>query len=235
MLDPKAGEDMRIIIIIVWAFSPNRPCQHNTRLVYLDDHGFDAEGTIMEEIPAGGWFQLFKLTWGRAVAGSPFCHTHSAYGWSLGVSFWSLAPRGRGGHWDSTALLWVPWGSWQWFLFDLHELILLFIWAPRGLGRDGDVRSRAGCGERLWPDQRDSVHCRLSCLPSAIRGPLQPAGSNWRSRYRPPHAVDDQVHWQSRHPEVPVPSELVLPQCVWLRWGSHLAGDCLGFSGVQGA
>ena len=29
-------------------FSPNRPCQHNTRPVYLDVHGYDAEGTIMK-------------------------------------------------------------------------------------------------------------------------------------------------------------------------------------------
>ena len=43
------------------AFSPNRPCQHNTRLVYLDDHGYDAEGTIMEEIPAGGCSYIYLV------------------------------------------------------------------------------------------------------------------------------------------------------------------------------
>ena len=41
------------------AFSPNRPSQQNTRLVYLDVHGYDAEGTIMEEIPAGGCFYVY--------------------------------------------------------------------------------------------------------------------------------------------------------------------------------
>ena len=43
------------------AFSPNRPCQHNTRLVYLDDHGYDAEGSIMEEIPAGGCTYVYLV------------------------------------------------------------------------------------------------------------------------------------------------------------------------------
>ena len=43
----------------VRAFSHNRPCQHNTRLVYLDDRGYNAEGTIMEEIPAGECFYIY--------------------------------------------------------------------------------------------------------------------------------------------------------------------------------
>ena len=43
------------------AFSPIRPCQHNTRLVYLDDHGYDAEGTIIEEIPAGGCYYIYLV------------------------------------------------------------------------------------------------------------------------------------------------------------------------------
>ena len=43
------------------AFSPNRPCQHNTRLVYLDVHRYDAEGTIMEEIPAGGCSYVYLV------------------------------------------------------------------------------------------------------------------------------------------------------------------------------
>ena len=41
------------------AFSPERPCQDDTRLVYLDDHGYNAEGTIMEEIPTGGCFYIY--------------------------------------------------------------------------------------------------------------------------------------------------------------------------------
>ena len=43
------------------AFSPDRLCQHNTPLVYLDDHGYDAEGAIMEEIPAGGCFYIYLV------------------------------------------------------------------------------------------------------------------------------------------------------------------------------
>ena len=35
-------------------FSPHRVFQHNVRMVCLNDHGCDAEGGIMEEIPAGG-------------------------------------------------------------------------------------------------------------------------------------------------------------------------------------
>ena len=43
------------------AFSLDRPCQHNTRLVYLDDHGYDAEDAIMEEIPAGGCSYIYLV------------------------------------------------------------------------------------------------------------------------------------------------------------------------------
>ena len=50
------------------AFSPDRPCQHNIRLVYLDDNGYDADGAIMEEIPAGGCSYIYlvgNLSFGR--------------------------------------------------------------------------------------------------------------------------------------------------------------------------
>ena len=43
------------------AFSLNRPCQPFTRLIYLDDHGYDAEGTIMEEIPVGGCSYIYLV------------------------------------------------------------------------------------------------------------------------------------------------------------------------------
>ena len=92
------------------AFSPNRPCQHNTRLVYLDDHGYDAEGTIMEEIPAGGCtyvylvgdFSFERLREDEQLLVVPFVMRTLR-----GVSFWSLASGGRRGGWDKAALLWV--------------------------------------------------------------------------------------------------------------------------------
>ena len=43
------------------AFSPDRPCQHNTRIVYLDDHDYGAEGVIMEENPAGGCSYVYLV------------------------------------------------------------------------------------------------------------------------------------------------------------------------------
>ena len=45
----------------VRAFLPHRPCEHNTRQVYLDDHGHDAEGGIMEQIPAGGCSYIYLV------------------------------------------------------------------------------------------------------------------------------------------------------------------------------
>ena len=36
-------------------------CRHNTQIVYLDDHGYDAESEIMEEIPAGGCFYIYMV------------------------------------------------------------------------------------------------------------------------------------------------------------------------------
>ena len=41
---------------------------HNTRLVYLDGRGYDAEGAISEEIPSGGCFYVylvFDFSFGR--------------------------------------------------------------------------------------------------------------------------------------------------------------------------
>ena len=35
-------------------FLPHSVCRHNTQMIYLDDHGYDAEGKDMEEIPTGG-------------------------------------------------------------------------------------------------------------------------------------------------------------------------------------
>ena len=86
--------------------------------------------------------------------------------------------------------------------FDLHEPILLFIRAPRGLGRESlpDV-------EVLGEENVLGLISRTLFISGRVV-------YNWRSRYRPPHTVDDQVHWQSRHPGVPVPSKLDLPQCV---------------------
>ena len=34
---------------------------HNIRLVYLCDHGYNAEGNIMEEIPAGGCSYIYLV------------------------------------------------------------------------------------------------------------------------------------------------------------------------------
>ena len=42
-------------------YSPDGPCQYNTRLVYLDDHGHNAEGAIMEKIPAGGCSSMYLV------------------------------------------------------------------------------------------------------------------------------------------------------------------------------
>ena len=33
-------------------FAQDRVCQHATRMVYLDGHGYNADGQIMKEIPA---------------------------------------------------------------------------------------------------------------------------------------------------------------------------------------
>ena len=43
------------------AFSPHRPCEHNTRQVYLDDHGYDTEGGFMEERPTGGCSYIYLV------------------------------------------------------------------------------------------------------------------------------------------------------------------------------
>ena len=43
-------------------FLPHSVCRHNTQLVYLDDHGYDAEGQIMEEILAGGCFYMYLVS-----------------------------------------------------------------------------------------------------------------------------------------------------------------------------
>ena len=50
----------------VTTFLPDSVHQHNTRLVHLDDHGYDAEGRIMEEIPAGGCSSM--CTWWMILA-----------------------------------------------------------------------------------------------------------------------------------------------------------------------
>ena len=42
-------------------FSPYRACQHNIRMVCHDDNGDDAEGEIMEEIPAGGCSYVYLV------------------------------------------------------------------------------------------------------------------------------------------------------------------------------
>ena len=63
----------------------------------------------MEEIPAGGCtyvylvgdFSFERLPEDEQLLVVPL----STYGWSRGVSFWSLAPGGRRGRWNKTALL----------------------------------------------------------------------------------------------------------------------------------
>ena len=44
-------------------FSPHRPCKHSTRMVFLDDHGYDAEDEILEGIPAGGCSYVYKFSY----------------------------------------------------------------------------------------------------------------------------------------------------------------------------
>ena len=43
------------------SFSPYRVCQHNIQIVYHSDHGYNAEGDIMEEIPAGGCSYIYLV------------------------------------------------------------------------------------------------------------------------------------------------------------------------------
>ena len=43
------------------SLSPHRVCRHSIEMVYLSDHGFDSEGKIMEEIPAGGCFYIYLI------------------------------------------------------------------------------------------------------------------------------------------------------------------------------
>ena len=50
-----------VLQVYMRAFSLDRPCQHNTRLIYLDGRGYDAEGTIMEEIPARGCSYIYLV------------------------------------------------------------------------------------------------------------------------------------------------------------------------------
>ena len=51
-------------------FLTYRACQHNIRMVYLSDHGYDAEGEIMEKIPAGGCSYIYlvgDISFGRLL------------------------------------------------------------------------------------------------------------------------------------------------------------------------
>ena len=41
------------------SLSPHREFQHNIRMIYLSDHGYDAEGEIMEEIPTRGYSYIY--------------------------------------------------------------------------------------------------------------------------------------------------------------------------------
>ena len=43
------------------SFSQHRVFQRNIRMVYLNDHSCDAEGEIMEEIPAGGCAHIYLV------------------------------------------------------------------------------------------------------------------------------------------------------------------------------
>ena len=47
--------------VFMTTFSPDTECQHNTRMVYLDDYAYDAESVIIEEIPAGGCFYVYMV------------------------------------------------------------------------------------------------------------------------------------------------------------------------------
>ena len=73
------------------AFSSDRPCQHNTQLVYLYDHGYNGEGKSMEEIPAGGCSYVYLV--GDFTIGR-FCNAYSANDWIGRESLWFLTPGG---------------------------------------------------------------------------------------------------------------------------------------------
>ena len=45
----------------ITTFSPYRAYQHNFCMVYLNDHGYDAEGEIVEEIPTKECFRVYLI------------------------------------------------------------------------------------------------------------------------------------------------------------------------------
>ena len=50
---------LNVLQVDMTSLSPHRVCQHHFRMVYLSDHGYDAKGEIMEEVPAGGCFYIY--------------------------------------------------------------------------------------------------------------------------------------------------------------------------------
>ena len=42
-------------------FAEDRVCQHTTRIVYLDSHGYDADGHIIEKITAVGCAYVYLV------------------------------------------------------------------------------------------------------------------------------------------------------------------------------
>ena len=66
---------------------PDSVCQHNTRVVLLNYRGYDTEGEIMEEIPAGRCSYVHMVddfSFGRSPEGEQLlvilCHEDSAHG-----------------------------------------------------------------------------------------------------------------------------------------------------------
>ena len=86
------------------AFLPNRPCQHNTRQCTLMTMVMTPR--VQSEIPAGGCsyiylvgdFSFSRLPEDEQLLVAPFVMR----------TLCMAAPRGRGGHCDLTALLWIP-------------------------------------------------------------------------------------------------------------------------------
>ena len=50
-----------VLQVDMQSLSPHRVCRHSIVMVYLCDHGYDVEGKIMEEIPAGGCSYLYLV------------------------------------------------------------------------------------------------------------------------------------------------------------------------------
>ena len=65
-------------------------------MIYLDDHGYDAESKIMEEIPAGGDFSFELLSKDEQLLVIPSVRRTLRMA-GLPSVMWTAAPRGRRG------------------------------------------------------------------------------------------------------------------------------------------